>query len=252
MHKSCLAGGALALLLAGCAPAYTTPARIIILRHGEKADAWRLCKIGNQRAQALASTYLGAEASHSLSPGGKAPKSFITLTLHTAETISPSSSSWGKPTVDFSVIPKQNSDGSVEMLNKRTKEAVQHIFNSPELNGQTVVMVWEHRHIANQELEAKYGAVTLRQLLNLNTLSKVPKKWESQNYNYFWIVDFAPNSHTPAHFSMVKQVYGENFADLPSNAWGQPNGLSPSSGCRLPKKEETKDAEGHERPRRSA
>lgn len=243
MHKSCLAGGAIALLLAGCAPAYTTPSRIIILRHGEKADAWRLCKIGNQRALALASTYLGAQASQSLFPGDAPPKSFITLTLHTAETISPSSSSWGKPTVDFSVIPKQNADGSVELLNQRTKEAVQHVFSSPELNGQTVVMVWEHRHIANPALEAKYGAVTLRQLLKLNTLPNVPKKWESQNYNYFWIVDFTPNSRTPSHFSMVKQTFGKNFAGLPSNAWGQPNGLTQNSGCRLPKKEGTKDSE---------
>jgi hypothetical protein len=35
-------------------PAGAEPARIIILRHGEKHDAYRLCPTGAQRAQGLA------------------------------------------------------------------------------------------------------------------------------------------------------------------------------------------------------
>ena len=47
---------ALAVLLSWCsfAPAFAAPARIIILRHGEKAGAWKLCGVGQARADALA------------------------------------------------------------------------------------------------------------------------------------------------------------------------------------------------------
>ncbi len=49
---------ALAALLLSCslAPAFAAPSRIIILRHGEKEDAWRLCGVGQERADALAAT----------------------------------------------------------------------------------------------------------------------------------------------------------------------------------------------------
>ena len=50
----------LAALLVACslAAAFAAPSRIIILRHGEKEDVWRLCAIGEQRAQALAANHL--------------------------------------------------------------------------------------------------------------------------------------------------------------------------------------------------
>ncbi len=65
-------------------------------------------------------------------------------------------------------------------------------MQNPALNGKTVVMVWEHKHIANEKLEAKFEgeAVTLRKLLKLDILPGVPKTWPSDNYDYFWIVDF--------------------------------------------------------------
>jgi len=34
--------------------AVATPSRIIILRHGEKEDAWKLCGVGQERADVLA------------------------------------------------------------------------------------------------------------------------------------------------------------------------------------------------------
>ena len=41
----------LALFLVAFAnAALAAPSRIIILRHGEKADSWKLCEIGEQRA----------------------------------------------------------------------------------------------------------------------------------------------------------------------------------------------------------
>ena len=50
------------LCLSSLGAAGATPARIIILRHGEKADAWNLCETGQDRANALATYYLGRDA----------------------------------------------------------------------------------------------------------------------------------------------------------------------------------------------
>jgi hypothetical protein len=98
-----------------------------------------------------------------------------------------------------------------------------------------VVMVWEHHHIADAALEAKFAdeAVTLRRLLKLDVLPGVPATWPNDNYDYFWIVDFAANSNVPTKVSMVKQTFGGAFASVPANDWGAPNGLQPSSGCEL-------------------
>ena len=73
--------------------------------------------------------------------------------------------------------------------------------------GKTVVMVWEHDHIADAKLEKKFSgeAVTLRQLLHLDTLKGVPDTWPSGNYDYFWIVDFDRGASAPTGFRMVKQ-----------------------------------------------
>ena len=43
-----------------------TPSQIIVLRHGEKQDAYRLCEVGVQRSLALAAQYLGKGAKDSL------------------------------------------------------------------------------------------------------------------------------------------------------------------------------------------
>ena len=48
-----------------------TPARIIILRHGEKANAYKLCDIGRERAEALITTYLGRGAAKWISPAAR-------------------------------------------------------------------------------------------------------------------------------------------------------------------------------------
>jgi hypothetical protein len=71
------------LLLAAAAlpapAAHAAPQQIIILRHGEKQDAYRLC--GVQRSLALATQYLGKGAKDSLFPRGRAPDGFIAITL---------------------------------------------------------------------------------------------------------------------------------------------------------------------------
>jgi hypothetical protein len=135
------------------------------------------------------------------------------------------------------VVPDESDDDDlhVKALNRRTQEAAANIMQNPALNGKTIVMVWEHKHIANAKLEAKYEgeAVTLRKLLKLDILPGVPATWPGDNYDYFWIVDYPPNSNVPSKFTMVKQEFGDAFASVPSNDWDTPNGLEASSGCKV-------------------
>jgi hypothetical protein len=228
---------AVLLLGASLAPALAAPSRIIILRHGEKANPWKLCETGAERAQALAETYLGAKATKSLFANGEEPAFFFAITLHTLELAAPTVATWSKPIILYSVVPDESDDDDlhVKALNQRTEEAAGNIMQNPALNGKTVVMVWEHKHIANEKLEKKFEgeAVTLRKLLKLDILPDVPKTWPGDNYDYFWIVDFPPNSNIPSKFTMVKQEFGGSFADLPQNDWDTPNGLDASSGCKV-------------------
>jgi hypothetical protein len=225
------------ILLGALAPSLAAPARIIILRHGEKADKWKLCDIGEQRADALATNYLGQNAAKSMFAAGEEPAFFFAITLHTLELASPAVASWNKPIILYSVVPEAGLDKNEQTkeLNRRTQEAASNIMLNPALNGKTVVMVWEHKHIANAKLEAKFEgeAVTLRKLLNLDVLADVPDTWPDATYDYFWIVDFPAKSNVPSKFTMVKQEFGAPFASVPTNDWGTPNGLDESSGCNL-------------------
>jgi hypothetical protein len=230
-----LALAALLTLAAMCA-AVAAPSRIIILRHGEKADAWKLCEIGEQRAKALALTYLGKGATKSLFAAGEEPAFFFAITLHTLELASPSVASWNKPLILYSVVPEsgQSKDDFTKALNQRTQEAARGLLDNPALKGKTVVVVWEHKHIANAKLDEKFEreGVTLRQLLNLDILPGVPKTWPDDTYDYFWIVDFSADSNVPSKFTMVKQEFGTSFPRVPSNDWDAPDGLDAASGCK--------------------
>jgi hypothetical protein len=226
------------LTLAVLQSAIAAPARIIILRHGEKADAWKLCEIGEQRAQALALNYLGKDAAKSLFTGGDDPAFFFAITLHTLELASPAVATWSKPIILYSVLPEGGSEEKDEFtkaLNRRTQEAARNILTNPALTGKTVVMVWEHKHIANEKLEAKFEGeqVTLRQLFKLDILPGVPKTWPGDTYDYFWIVEFPENSNVPSKFSMLKQDFGPSFPRVPANDWDTPDGLDASSGCKV-------------------
>jgi hypothetical protein len=222
------------LLAASVATASAAPSRIVILRHGEKADDWKLCETGRQRAQALKYNYLGKDAAKSLFTEDAPPAFFFAITLHTMELATPAVESWGKPIIYYSVLPEADEKKFTETLNARTREAAGNILNNPALKGKTVVMVWEHKHIANKALDDKYqreAAVTLRQFFHLDILPGVPREWPDDNFDYFWIVDFPENSNVPSKFEMVKQEFGKSFPDVPANAWGEPNGLDAKSGC---------------------
>ena len=225
------------LVTASTAIAVAAPSRIIILRHGEKANKWKLCDIGEQRADALAANYLGRNAAKSLFAAGEEPAFFFAITLHTLELASPAVASWSKPIILYSVVPEADldKDAQTKELNRRTQEAASNIMTNPALAGKTVVMVWEHKHIADAKLEAQFPdeAVTLRKLLKLDILPGVPATWPGDTFDYFWIVDYPANSNVPSHFSMVKQEFGASFAGVPSNDWDTPNGLDPSGDCEV-------------------
>jgi len=211
------------------------PARIIILRHGEKAGAWKLCGVGQARADALAATYLGRNAAQSLFAAGEEPAAILAITLHTLELAAPAAATWDLPVTMFSVMPQKSAEAFDKALDRRTEEAAAALLANPAWQGKTVVMMWEHKHIANAKLAAKSPgeAVTLRQLLQLDKLKDVPETWPSGTYDYFWITDYADGSTTPTGFRMVKQVFDGRYAKLPTNDWGAPNGLTSDSDCDL-------------------
>ena len=151
---------------------------------------------------------------------------------------SPAVASWNKPVILYSVVPQEglSKDDFTKALNRRTQQAARSLLANPALQGKTVVMVWEHKHIANEELDAKFEnereGVTLRQLLKLDILPGVPKTWPDDTYDYFWIVEFPENSNVPSKFSMMKQEFGTSFPRVPANDWGAPDGLDAASGCK--------------------
>lgn len=228
-------GLAAVIVLGLVSAAFAAPSRIIILRHGEKADDWKLCSVGLERAQALKLNYLGRDAAKSLFTEDAPPAFFFAITLHTAELAAPAVQSWNKPIIFYSVLPQDDEKAFTELLHARTREAASNILNNPALKGKTVVMVWEHKHIANAELDAEYqreAAVTLRQLFHLDILPGVPREWPDDTFDYFWIVDFPENSNVPSKFTMVKQEFGTSFPKVPANDWGAPDGLDAKSGCK--------------------
>lgn len=198
------------------------PARIIILRHGEKQDAYRLCDVGVQRSLALTTRYLGRGAEASIYGARGAPDAFFAITLHTLELIGPTAASWRMPVIMNSVLPqpKQSKAEFTQMLNLRTQEAVADVMTN--WSGKTVVMAWEHHHIADEKLAFAFPRlkVTLRQLLNLESLGNVPKTWPGSNYDYFWIIDY--EGGRPKNFEMVKQTFPAPYQNVPANDWNTP------------------------------
>ncbi len=221
------------LLVAPSAGAH--PARIIIARHGEKSDnAYALCAMGTERANALATQYLGRGASKSLFGDGDAPAAMLAITMHTVDTVTPAAQSWQLPVTAYAVIPAKGAKKRTEEEeNIRTRQAARDVMTSPRYSGKTAVMVWEHKRIASAALEKKYAGqeVTLRQLLHLDRVRGVPETWPEQNYDYFWIVEFAKDRLSPAAFHMVRQVFSAPYDDLPANDWDTPEPRHRKSGC---------------------
>jgi hypothetical protein len=223
---------------AGLYGAAAAPAKIIILRHGEKANATALCGVGVNRSLALVQQYIGKGANNSLFRHGETPAAFLAITLHTLELVSPAAASWNLPVIAWSVVPLPKSAADEEKeLDARTRADAADVMGNPAYDGKIVVMVWEHKHIANKKLQDKHptDGVTLRQLLNLGVMTgkdHVHETWEGSNYDYFWIVEYPPGSTTPSSFKHERQEFTGAYASVPSNHWGTPEKLPPNSGCK--------------------
>ena len=142
--------------------------------------------------------------------------------MHTLELIGPTAVSWRKPVIMNSALPlaKEDTSAFTHLLNMRTQEAVADVMNN--WNGKTVVMAWEHKHIARPKARQVFPRlrVTLRQLLNLDASAMCRRLGRDSNYDYFWIVDY--ESGRPKKFEMVKQTFAAPYQDLPSNDWDTP------------------------------
>ena len=230
------AGLALITSAAAITPAQAVPRRIILLRHGEKANAYALCSVGQQRAIALRDTYLGRNTRNGSLLEGQTPAAFLAITLHTQETTAPSATSWGLPVHSYAVVP--TGLGKTQLmaeLTRATQTAAANVLENPAWDGRTLVMTWEHKHIANKGLERQNPGekVTLRQLLNLDQVAGVPATWPGSNYDYFWVIDYDDRSSTvPTAFVMVKQNYPAPFRSLPHNSWDTPLPSNFPASCR--------------------
>lgn len=219
--------------------AISAPARIVVLRHGEKENAYALCDVGQDRSLALKARYLGKGAEKSLFPTAP-PAAFFAITLHTLELIAPSADSWGLPVTTYAVVPlKSMSDAETTVwLNRQTQRAAAEVMTDSRWRGQTVVMAWEHKHIANHKLQKSESdaLIELRQLLKIDQLPepyrhRVPHTWSGSNYNFFWIIDY-DTSGQPSAFNIMRQDFTARFSNLPNNDWGAPEGLPSSSLCK--------------------
>ncbi|HEY4942272.1 MAG TPA: hypothetical protein VII56_12665 [Rhizomicrobium sp.] len=194
------------------------PRRIIILRHGEKHDAYRLCSTGALRSLALVTKYLGKGARESLFMDGP-PAAFFAITLHTLELIGPIAATWNLPVRMYAALPEPNDDAHGAELDQRTLEAAADALYNPAWDDKTIVMVWEHKRIASRT-----RTPTLRKLLNLNRRGlKVPTMWKEENYDFFWIVDYANKRYPkrPTRFRRRKQEFDAPFKNVPANRWGK-------------------------------
>ncbi|MBV9909663.1 MAG: histidine phosphatase family protein [Hyphomicrobiales bacterium] len=209
------------------------PSRVIILRHAEKANAYALCDLGRERANALAKQFLGEGAAHSLFAPGERPAAFMAVTLHSLETLTPAAQTWGLPVIDYSVVPNKDEDEDAQEaeINARTQEAGRDLMSSREFDGKTVVVAWEHKRIASRKLEKDYRGqeVTFRQLFGLG---QAPESWSDTNYDYFWIVDYAPGNPNPTKFEAVKQTFTSPFNAIPAPDWEAPEPKHIEAGCK--------------------
>ena len=223
----------LAILLTPAA-ALAEPARIIIMRHAEKLNAYALCDLGAQRGQALVSQFLGRGAAQSLFATAEKPDAILAITLHTIETVTPVAQSWNLPVIGYSVMPKEEKTAKDLDINRRTQEAAHDVLTDPRYAGKTVVMIWEHKHIAHPKLEKDFPGeqVTLRQLLRLDRVAGVPRDWPDSNYDFFWIVDYAPGKSIPTGFRMVRQAFTAPFDKLPANDWEELEPQHIQAGCK--------------------
>lgn len=210
---------AFALSLALTEHVLATPARIIVLRHGEKLNAYQLCSTGTQRSLALAANYLGKGAANSLFAGGAGPDAFFVITLHTLELGLPAVATWKAPLFMYQVLPQgQSTKAQDTTLDQQTKLAAKDVMTGKQWQGKTIVMIWEHKHISD-----KHNKHTLYRYLGLDKFKGAqpdPIAWPGENYDFFWDIQYDTKKGTVTSFAQVQQSFPAPFQNVPSNAWG--------------------------------
>jgi hypothetical protein len=215
------------------------PKRIIIVRHGEVLNPLSLCPTGKERARALAAQYLSPTSSMSLLKDEK-PAAILAITLHTLETARPIAAAWGMnvPTDKLMLTPIRNNRHFNSLINVQNRHVARDLLESPHWHGKTVVMVWEHFHIASAALEAEFPGeqVTLRQLLHLDKIKgkigEVHKTWPNSTFDYFWILDYdSPTATAPSKLTVIRQRFLPPFDNLPANRWREPEPKHLTAGC---------------------
>ena len=198
----------------------TKPAKVIILRHAEKQNKHELSNLGRRRAKALAKQFLGSKAISSLLLPSEKPAAILAITAHTIETAKPAAKTWGLKTKAARMPGRDKGNEKVSDLDKATKHAARDVLANPAYAGKTVIMVWEHTHIASRD--SNKARTSLRALLRLDRADPPPpKKWKGDNYNFFWIVTYGPGNRVTVDTSQ-RQAFTGKFADLPDNDWGEP------------------------------
>ena len=184
MRRLAAVAGLAALLGAYSAAAIAEPARIILFRHAEKKNSRDLCDVGQLRAQALSDQYLGkgAPGNETIYGKGGRPDAFFAITAHTRETATPAAESWGMEPALFPVPPKDPDEESD--LDTQTRKAATALA-SASYDGKIVVVVWEHKRIANKELNE--DGKTLWALLKLGEIpnADAPQDLEGRKLRLF-------------------------------------------------------------------
>jgi hypothetical protein len=219
--------------------AYGLPKRIIILRHAEKIETGGLCTVGEKRANALATQYLGKGAKDSLFANGEQPAAFYANTGHAKKTIEPAFEKWK----DIKLHDRKN---TVYKCDKTDKEKCdntnidQWSINAAEdvlanYDNKIVVMAWEHHRIADENLDNEPAyvkdPVTLYRRLGIyNYPNQIVddvglSNWCGSNYDYFWIVEYNPTDkyakgHPPTPTNIMVKL--QALQGLPQNPWGSP------------------------------
>ena len=229
---------ALLLCLSGLGAAFATPARIIILRHGEKATTYKLCDVGRERAEALTTTYLGRGSA----------KSLFAAAARSLPQSSPSPctrSSSPRPPLRAGESRSRSTPCCPARTPMRTKaKAVQppHARSSarrddgPTLCGQDRgygVGAQAHRQ---QEVGSifPWKGGHAAPALEARSTSWRPGDLAERHLRLFLDRGIRePRLDVPTRFSMVKQEFDGAYADVPSNDWGAPDGLTADSQCNL-------------------
>ncbi len=165
-----------ALLLASAAPAFAAPARIIVIRHGEKPDAGdELNERGFARAKALVEyfktnpaviKYGPPAAIYAMQPKGPGGS------VRAIQTVQPLADALNL-TID--------SDWKKDQLD----ELVAAVMSAPGLEGKTVLICWEHKVIP--AMVRRFGWTT------------APARWDGAVFDRAWIIDF--NGDRPVAFT---------------------------------------------------